>query len=386
MRNNIRGLVTGLSLIALNNSTKRSTYKMATESQQVERLDSSKIRQTVEALLAFVKQKKKQKSDEEKQVLLADENELFEIQVSVWLIGGQRTTTVPIYLPHNMYQSDRDALLFVKDINKKQPEFTQFHYKDLLSDKGVEGVSEVMPLRVLKKEYGPFEARRNLAKSYDLFLTDVKIFGCLSNHLGKEFYKRNKYPVTVDLDKTDLKKEISRAINAAYISLSNKGSCSSTNIAHTGMSTESIVGNVEKAMNTIGEKIHGGWDNIKSVHLRTKSSISLPIYTNLIQPHWDLKKDTPHDLSNEDLDNLQLQLKLEATQKVRSLRKKKDLHSSEPLKIKKPKTGILSSAKPMTGLTRKQKRAVTKDLTPRQRRAQSKLVTKLREETVQERS
>ncbi|PIK44599.1 putative ribosomal L1 domain-containing protein 1 [Apostichopus japonicus] len=331
------------------------------------------IHQTIEALLAFTKQAKKQKSGEAKEILLADENDQFEIQVSVWIVGGTRTKTVPIQLPHNMYQKDRDALLFVKDIEKKRPEFTEQHFKDLLSDKDVEGVSKVMPIRVLKREYRPFEARRNLARSYDLFLTDVKILGCLSDHLGKEFYKRNKYPVAVDLDKKDLNKEISRAISAAYINLSNKGSCSSVHIAHTGMSTQDIGENVEKAINTIGEKIHGGWDNIKTIHLRTNSSVSLPVYTNLIRPDWDLSKTTPHDLKNEDLDNLQLQLKLEATEKVKSLRKKRGLHPSEPLKLKKPKTGILFNAKPMTGLTRKEKKAATKTMTPRQKRAQSKL-------------
>lgn len=78
---------------------------------------------------------------------------------------------------------------------------------------------------------------------------------------------------------------------------------SSVHIAHTGMSTQDIGENVEKAINTIGEKIHGGWDNIKTIHLRTNSSVSLPVYTNLIRPDWDLSKTTPHELKNEDLDN-----------------------------------------------------------------------------------
>lgn len=54
------------------------------------------IHQTIEALLAFTKQAKKQKSGEAKEILLADENDQFEIQVSVWIVGGTRTKTVPM--------------------------------------------------------------------------------------------------------------------------------------------------------------------------------------------------------------------------------------------------------------------------------------------------
>lgn len=48
-----------------------------------------------------------------------------------------------------MYQKDRDALLFVKDIEKKRPEFTEQHFKDLLSDKDVEGVSKVSMMKLM---------------------------------------------------------------------------------------------------------------------------------------------------------------------------------------------------------------------------------------------
>lgn len=52
-----------------------------------------------------------------------------------------------------MYQKDRDALLFVKDIEKKRPEFTEQHFKDLLSDKDVEGVSKVSIKTVWDDEF-----------------------------------------------------------------------------------------------------------------------------------------------------------------------------------------------------------------------------------------
>lgn len=88
---------------------------------------------------------------------------------------------------------------------------------------------------------------------------------------------------------------------------------SSANVANVGMSPENIAANVMEAVTIIGKEIACGWNNIKSIHLKTKKSISLPIYTNLIQPlpkrnFKNKAGDTFPDVGeppnkNEDLDN-----------------------------------------------------------------------------------
>ncbi|KAJ8038103.1 Ribosomal L1 domain-containing protein 1 [Holothuria leucospilota] len=188
--------------------------------QSTARVENQKVLQTVEALLAFDKKKKTGVT-----LFEEDENDKIELQVSVWHIGGKKTKTVPLALPHCMYEKNRDALLFV------------------------------MPYKVLRLEYKPFEAKRNLAKSYDVFLTDDRIFKGMSRHVGKEFYKRNKYPIPVNLEMKNLKEKIAEIMNTVYINLSNRGSCSSANVANVGMSSENIAANVMEAVTIIGKEI-----------------------------------------------------------------------------------------------------------------------------------
>lgn len=52
---------------------------------------------------------------------------------------------------------------------------------------------QVMPFKVLKTEYKPFEAKRKLLSNFDIFLSDARIRRRLPSHIGKHFYLRKKY-------------------------------------------------------------------------------------------------------------------------------------------------------------------------------------------------
>lgn len=56
---------------------------------------------------------------------------------------------------------------------------------------------QIVPLKALKLEYKSFEAKRNLANMYDLFLADARIIRLLPPYLGKAFYGRKRY-ITVE--------------------------------------------------------------------------------------------------------------------------------------------------------------------------------------------
>lgn len=51
---------------------------------------------------------------------------------------------------------------------------------------------QVIPLKALKLEYKPFEAKRNLSNEFDLFLADSRIIRLLPSLLGKSFYGRKR--------------------------------------------------------------------------------------------------------------------------------------------------------------------------------------------------
>jgi len=50
----------------------------------------------------------------------------------------------------------------------------------------------VIPFKVLKTEYKPFEAKRRLLGNFDVFLADARIRRRLPSHIGKHFYERKK--------------------------------------------------------------------------------------------------------------------------------------------------------------------------------------------------
>lgn len=51
---------------------------------------------------------------------------------------------------------------------------------------------QIIPYKVLKTEYKPYEAKRRLLGNFDLFLSDDRVRRLLPSHLGKEFYQRKK--------------------------------------------------------------------------------------------------------------------------------------------------------------------------------------------------
>jgi ribosome biogenesis protein UTP30 len=94
----------------------------------------------------------------------------------------------------------------------------------------------------LRNKYKPYEAKRLLCASYDLFLADDRVLPLLPKLLGKEFYKKKKYferdllfpnvsipvfriPTPIDLaSPKKLKEEIETAISSAYLFLAS-GPC-----------------------------------------------------------------------------------------------------------------------------------------------------------------
>ena len=67
-----------------------------------------------------------------------------------------------------------------------------------------------MSLRELKVEYKPFEAKTALCHRHEIFLADVRIVRFLPKFLGKCFYKKKKFPVQVNLEAQNLKKEFDK--------------------------------------------------------------------------------------------------------------------------------------------------------------------------------
>jgi len=151
--------------------------------------------------------------------------------------------------------------------------------KEMLKSKDV-AVKKVISLSKLRKNYQSFESKRHLCSLYDVFICDDAIYHLLPKLLGKAFFSKKKFPIPVDLKKTNLKKEIGKVLQCSLMSLGH-GPCSAIKVAHTGQTIEQSVENVVSAVSEIAKIVPRGWNNIQSLNLKTSDSISLPIYTSL---------------------------------------------------------------------------------------------------------
>lgn len=57
-------------------------------------------------------------------------------------------------------------------------------------------LEQIIPYKVLRTEYKPYEAKRRLLGNFDMFLSDDRIRRLLPSHLGKHFYQRKRWDLS----------------------------------------------------------------------------------------------------------------------------------------------------------------------------------------------
>nr|KAG5703806.1 hypothetical protein BaRGS_031440 [Batillaria attramentaria] len=183
-------------------------------------LSLAQIQKAVDGLLLL-----KQKQEAAKEKLLEDE-EAVNLQFAMKKVPKAGAGTIKLKLPHGLGTQRKEVCLFVKDIDRKDREFekTVADMRAFLKSKGITNVSEVIPLKALKLEYKAFEAKRNLANMYDIYLADARVIRLLPSYLGKAFFSKKRQPVQVRMDAKDLKAEFEAAINNSRCILNGRGS------------------------------------------------------------------------------------------------------------------------------------------------------------------
>ncbi|CCX06304.1 ribosomal protein L1p/L10e family-domain-containing protein [Pyronema domesticum] len=240
--------------------------------------------QTLKAARALLKHIAAEETSEGKTNLLADPSNPADSAIPLWLvlttkkyISDQRSLKpTQIALPTPILPPTTTLCLIVKD--------PQRHFKDAVTAAGLENViTKVVGISKLKKKFKTFESRRQLCDSHDIFIADDRIVTMLPTALGSVFYKKTaKVPIAVkvaDNDKPDqLKKIVQKVLDSTVAHLA----ASATTSVRVSLSThtpEQVVENVAAVVDALAEKkIPGGFKNIKSLHIKSPNSASLPIY------------------------------------------------------------------------------------------------------------
>lgn len=205
--------------------------------------------------------------------------------VPIWLIlttkkyisDTKKLKPTPIVLPHPLNTpANTTACLIVKD--------PQRHFKDLVEAAGLQNtVTKVISVGKLQAKFKTFEQRRALMEAHDVFLADDRVVTMLPKTLGATFYKKtSKIPIPIDLAGSDspalLTKKINKAFSSTYLHLAASAT-TSIRVALSNMSAEDTAENIEKVVKELTEKrVPGGWRNIRSLHIKSPESASLPIW------------------------------------------------------------------------------------------------------------
>ncbi|XP_037671405.1 ribosomal L1 domain-containing protein 1 isoform X1 [Choloepus didactylus] len=256
-----------------------STPETPTAPERQSLVNKAQIRKALAALLENSKSRKN--ADD----LLLNEKENLFLMVVLWKIPSKELR-VRLSLPYSIRSDLAEVCLFTKDEPDLTPEKTEHFYRSLLNKHKINTISQIIPLRTLKKEYKPYEAKLRLLGSFDFFLTDARIRRLLPSIIGKHFYLRKKVPVSVNLLAKNLSKEINGSIGGTVLNISKTGSCSTIRIGHTGMKLQHILQNVVAVAKGLSEKLPEKWASVKLLYLKTEKSVALPIFSSF-KSNWD---------------------------------------------------------------------------------------------------
>jgi len=238
--------------------------------------------QVVKAVSAAFKAYEVSQKKTENQNLFDDEPEPVNLLVSAIKIPQGEPVFFSTKLPNSFLKRDNDICLIVKDLEKgwkKDHEPTIHHYKELLQKKDIDFVNEILPLRQLRVEYKPFEARGKLSKLYDIVLVDKRVLKYVPRYLGKSFYQSGKFPISFDLEAKDLASEFQRALSTSLMSMSNKGSSYQIQVGLSNQTEKEIEENIAAVYSSLLTNFPGTFANVRSLALRFGTrDWTIPIY------------------------------------------------------------------------------------------------------------
>ena len=175
----------------------------------------------------------------------------------------------PITIPiKNTFRTNASVCVITKD--------PQSDYKHaILDDVSLGRVSKVMGVSKLSKKHSTYMLKRQLSKSYDLFLADERVVTLLPKLLGKAFFKTKRIPVPVDMTKKARWSErINKAIDSTYY-FQSTGSCTNVVIGNVSMTKEQLIENAKDVIDFVQRKILV--KGIACVDMQADNCLSIPL-------------------------------------------------------------------------------------------------------------
>lgn len=220
-------------------------------------IKKTQVEKAVKALVLHLEKSKKQ--DE-----ILQENEKIYLTFTLQEMPASRKGTSLVKLKNSLLDEQDKILLIVKDSVK------------------LENFSNVQVITIQElKKFKSFQEKRRILKEFSLFLVDDALLNVLASVLGRKFYDYKKLAIPLKISKNptveSLLDKIQEIKNSTTLYI--RGICLSVKIGSTGLGVEGNVENVLLGVEGVVKKIKGGWENVQSIHLKSKESVALPIYS-----------------------------------------------------------------------------------------------------------
>jgi len=250
------------------------------------------VAKAVDSLLKW----RKSRLETEKPKLFDEDEEFVYLILTLKKIPSKgRVNPHKIPIPHSLISAASEQCLIIDDRANKPSRITKDEAQKKVQSESIP-ISKILKLSKLMTDYRPFEAKRKLCNSYDLFFADKAIVPLLPRLLGKQFFKKRKIPVQVDLQKKNWKEQIEKACCSALLFL-RTGTCSVVKVAKLSMERDEIVENVVAAMEGVVEVLPKKWGVVRSFHVKLLESLALPVYQAV--PDVRLKIEGVKDLEDK---------------------------------------------------------------------------------------
>ncbi|XP_072981513.1 uncharacterized protein [Typha angustifolia] len=244
----------------------------------------------VSALLTWMRSRSKTRKP---QLLLDDDDDLLYLVISLKRIpSSSRTNPFLLPLPHPLFSSSSSStsvFLIADDRPSSSPSPSPSVALDLARSFNLP-ISEVVGISDLRTDYRPFESRRKLCGSHDLFVADRRVIPLLPRLLGKSFFRKKKIPLPLDLSRPGWPQQLQRCLNSTFLYL-RSGTCSGIKVGRLSMEIDQIVDNFMAVVEEAVARVPKKWGNVRSLHIKAMDSVALPIYQAV--PEVGLKIDVP---------------------------------------------------------------------------------------------
>ncbi|XP_020993622.1 uncharacterized protein LOC107478140 isoform X2 [Arachis duranensis] len=235
------------------------------------RIPTETVKNAVEALLKW----RDSNSESHKPKLFDADEEFVYLVVTLKTIPHKsRVNPYKVPLPHSLLSPFNETCLIIDD--RPISKLTKQEAQNKIKADNV-AVSRVLRLSKLASDYCPFEAKRKLCDSYDLFFADKRVVPLMPRLLGKKFFKKKKVLVQVDLTKKNWKEQVDKACSSVLLFLGT-GTCYVVKVAKVSMESEQNVENMMAVIEGVVEVVPKKWANVRSLHVKLYESLALPVF------------------------------------------------------------------------------------------------------------